>query len=120
MMALKAYVREPDCLSLVYDFVPGGSLEDVMKRVRSQQVSLGWDARSRISIGIAKGLRHLHFESNPRILHSNLKPSNVMLDEGFEPILADCGVSRLIAAGSGDPELCCGLYAAPECYQSSR
>ncbi|KAK3162904.1 hypothetical protein QOZ80_1BG0095170 [Eleusine coracana subsp. coracana] len=120
VMALKAYVREPDCLSLVYDFVPGGSLEDAMKRVRSQQVSLSWDARSRIAVGIAKGLRHLHFESNPRILHSNLKPSNVLLDEGFEPILTDCGVSRLIAAGSGDPELCSGLYAAPECYQSSR
>jgi serine/threonine protein kinase len=120
VMALMAYVREPDCLSLVYDFVPGGSLEDVMKRVRSQQVILSWDARSRIAVGIAKGLRHLHFESNPKILHSNLKPSNVMLDEGFEPILADCGVSRLIAAGSGDPELCSGIYAAPECYRSSR
>jgi serine/threonine protein kinase len=120
VMALMAYVREPDCLSLVYDFVPGGSLEDVMKRVRSQQVILSWDARSRIAVGIAKGLRHLHFESNPKILHSNLKPSNVMLDEGFEPILADCGVSRLIAAGSGDPELCSCIYAAPECYRSSR
>ncbi|WVZ67573.1 hypothetical protein U9M48_016628 [Paspalum notatum var. saurae] len=120
VMTLKAYVREPDRLSLVYDLVPGGSLEDVMKRVRSQQVSLNWDARSRIAAGIAKGLRHLHFECNPRILHCNLKPSNVMLDEGFEPILADCGVARLIAAGSGDPELCSGLYAAPECYQSSR
>lgn len=120
VMALKAYVREPDCLSLVYDFVPGGSLEDVMKRVRSQQVSLSWDARSRIAVGIARGLRHLHFESSPRIIHSNLKPSNVMMDEGFEPILTDCGVSRLIAAGSGDPELGIGIYAAPECYQSSR
>ncbi|CAL4959635.1 unnamed protein product [Urochloa decumbens] len=120
VMSLKAYVREADRLSLVYDFIPGGSLEDVMKRVRSQQVSLNWDARSRIAVGIARGLKHLHFEFNPRILHCNLKPSNVMLDEGFEPILADCGVARLIAAGSGDPELCSGLYAAPECYQSSR
>ncbi|PUZ53167.1 hypothetical protein GQ55_5G032300 [Panicum hallii var. hallii] len=119
VMTLKAYVREADRLSLVYDFIPWGSLEDVMKRVRSQQVSLNWDARSRIVVGIAKGLRHLHFEYSPRILHCNLKPSNVMLDEGFEPILTDCGIARLIAAGSGDPELCSGLYAAPECYQSS-
>ncbi|XP_062207964.1 inactive leucine-rich repeat receptor-like protein kinase CORYNE [Phragmites australis] len=120
VMTLKAYVREADRLSLVYDFVPGGSLEDVMKRVRSQQFSLNWDARSRIAVGIAKGLRHLHFECSPMILHCNLKPSNVMLDEGFEPILTDCGVARLIAAGSGDPEWCSGLYAAPECHQSSR
>ncbi|KAL6616647.1 hypothetical protein ACP70R_038917 [Stipagrostis hirtigluma subsp. patula] len=120
VMTLKAYVREADRLSLVYDFVPGGSLEDVMKRVRSQQVSLNWNARNRIALGIAMGLRHLHFECSPRMQHCNLKPSNVMLDEGFEPMLADSGVARLIAAGSGDPELCSGLYAAPECYQSSR
>uniref|UniRef100_A0A0E0JT27 Protein kinase domain-containing protein n=1 Tax=Oryza punctata TaxID=4537 RepID=A0A0E0JT27_ORYPU len=120
VMGLKAYVREADRLSLAYDFVPGGSLEDVMKRVRSQQVNLNWDARNRIAIGVAKGLRYLHFECSPRILHCNLKPSNVMLDEGFEPRLADCGVSRLIASGSADRELASSLYSAPECYQTSR
>uniref|UniRef100_A0A0D3EY51 Protein kinase domain-containing protein n=1 Tax=Oryza barthii TaxID=65489 RepID=A0A0D3EY51_9ORYZ len=120
VMGLKAYVREADRLSLAYDFVPGGSLEDVMKRVRSLQVNLNWDARNRIAIGVAKGLRYLHFECTPRILHCSLKPSNVMLDEGFEPRLADCGVSRLIASGSADPELASSLYSAPECYQSSR
>ncbi|XP_044978209.1 inactive leucine-rich repeat receptor-like protein kinase CORYNE [Hordeum vulgare subsp. vulgare] len=120
VMSLKAYVRDADRLSLVYDFVPGGSLEDVMKRVRSQQVSLSWDTRNRIAAGVAKGLRHLHFECNPRILHCNLKPSNVMLEEGFEPVLADCGVARLIDSGSPDPESSGSLYAAPECYQSSR
>ncbi|KAL5227892.1 hypothetical protein ABZP36_016157 [Zizania latifolia] len=120
VMGLKAYVREADRLSLAYDFIPGGSLEDVMKRVRSQQVNLNWDTRNRVAIGVAKGLRYLHFECNPRILHCNLKPSNVMLDEGFEPRLADCGVSRLIASGSADTDLSSSLYSAPECYQSSR
>uniref|UniRef100_A0A0D9V9T4 Protein kinase domain-containing protein n=1 Tax=Leersia perrieri TaxID=77586 RepID=A0A0D9V9T4_9ORYZ len=122
VLGLKAYVREADRLSLAYDFVPGGSLEDVMKMVRSQsqQVNLNWDARNRIAVGVAKGLRYMHFECNPRILHCNLKPSNVMLDEGYEPRLADCGVSRLIASGSADPELASSLYSAPECYQSSR
>ena len=120
VMSLKAYVREADRLSLVYDFVLGGSLEDVMKRVRSQQVNLNWDTRNRIAVGVAKGLRYLHFECSPRILHCNLKPSNVMLEEGFEPTLADCGVARLINSGSADPESSGSLYAAPECYESSR
>lgn len=120
VMSLKAYVREPDRLSLVYDFVPGGSLEDVMKRVRSQQLSLDWDTRNRIAAGVAKGLRYLHFECSPRILHCNLKPSNVMLEEGFEPVLADCGVARLFDSGSADPETSGSLYTAPECYQSGR
>lgn len=120
VMSLKAYVREVDRLSLVYDFVPGGSLEDVMKRVRSQQLSLDWDTRSRIAAGVAKGLRYLHFECCPSILHCNLKPSNVMLDEGFEPILADCGVASLIDSGPADPESFGSVYAAPEFYQNSR
>uniref|UniRef100_A0ACD5XCF7 Uncharacterized protein n=2 Tax=Avena sativa TaxID=4498 RepID=A0ACD5XCF7_AVESA len=120
VMGLKAYVREPDRLSLVYDFVPGGSLEDVMKRVRSQQLSLDWDTRNRIAAGVARGLRYLHFECSPRILHCNLKPSNVMLEEGFEPVLADCGVARLFDSGSADPESSGSLYTAPECYQSGR
>ncbi|KAE8804818.1 Protein BRASSINOSTEROID INSENSITIVE 1 [Hordeum vulgare] len=120
MMSLKAYVRDADRLSLVYDFVPGGSLDDMMKRVRSQQVSLSWDTRNRITAGVAKGLRHVHFACNPRILHCNLKPSNVMLEEGFEPVLADCGVARLIDSSSPDPESSDSLYTAPECYQSSR
>ncbi|KAG8054090.1 hypothetical protein GUJ93_ZPchr0001g31437 [Zizania palustris] len=114
-MALKAYIWEADRLSLAYDFFPSGSLEDVMKRVRSQQVNLNWDTRNKVAIGMTKGLRYLHFECNPRILHCNLKPSNVMLDESFETRLADCGVSRLIALGSTDTDLSNNLYSALEC-----
>lgn len=118
VMSLRAYIRDHDRFSLVYDYVPGGSLEDVMKRVRSQQTTLGWDARHRIAVGMARGLKYLHFECSPRILHYNLKPSNVMLDEGFEPMLGDCGLARLVAASLDVPG--CAYYVAPECYQSCR
>ncbi|XP_057950077.1 inactive leucine-rich repeat receptor-like protein kinase CORYNE [Malania oleifera] len=116
LMSLRAYVREPDRISLVYDYAPNGSLEDAMNRVRENRLLLGWEVRLRIAVGIVKGLEYLHFGCFPQILHCNLKPTNVMLDAEFEPRLADCGLGKLIPnlnrAASG--------YSAPECFLSCR
>lgn len=119
VMSLRAYIRDQDRFWLVYDYIPGGSLEDAMARVRSQQLMLGWDARLRIAVGIAKGLRYLHFECSRRILHYGLKPSNVMLDEGFEPRLGDFGLAMLENSRLDTPSTATH-YVAPECFQSCR
>ncbi|XP_022764152.1 inactive leucine-rich repeat receptor-like protein kinase CORYNE [Durio zibethinus] len=116
LMSLRAYVRESDRFSLVYDYMPVGSLEDAMNRVRGNQLQLGWDVRLRIAVGVIKGLQYLHFNCIPQILHYNLKPTNVILDNEFEPRLADCGLVKLMPnidrATSG--------YGAPECFQNCR
>ncbi|CBI29250.3 unnamed protein product, partial [Vitis vinifera] len=116
LMSLRAYVRDSDRFSLVYDYVPTGSLEDAMNRVRENQLQLSWEVRLRIAVGVIKGLQYLHFSCVPRILHYNLKPTNVMLDAEFEPRLADCGLAKLMPnldrAASG--------YSAPECFQNCR
>ncbi|KAK9108604.1 hypothetical protein Syun_024615 [Stephania yunnanensis] len=116
LMSLGAYVREPDRFSLVYDYVATGSLEDAMNRVRMNQLQLNWEIRHRIAVGVIKGIQYLHFECNPRILHNNLKPSNVLLDAEFEPRLADCGLSHLMP-NLGRTSSC---YTAPECFQNCR
>lgn len=118
VMSLRAYVRDHNQFSLVYDFIPNGSLEDAMKKVRMNQLKLGWELRHRIAVGMVKGLKYLHFESIPRILHHNLKPTNVLLDEGFDTKLGDCGLARLVAAGMDPSASSC--YVAPECFQSCR
>ncbi|KAM0947128.1 putative transferase, protein kinase RLK-Pelle-LRR-XI-2 family [Dioscorea sansibarensis] len=118
VMSLRGFVRDHDRFSLVYDYILNGSLEDVMKKVRSQQLRIGWDVRHRIAVGIVKGLRYLHFECSPRILHYRLKPTNVMLSEEFEPMLADCGLARLVPVCSDAAISAC--YVAPECFQSRR
>ena len=110
LMSLTAYVRESDRFSLVYDYVPSGSLEDAMNRVRENQLQMGWDVRLRIAVGIIKALKFLHFECNPSILHYNLKPSNVMLDAEFEPKLTDCGLAKLMPKLHRSPN----GYRAPE------
>ncbi|XP_028076984.1 inactive leucine-rich repeat receptor-like protein kinase CORYNE [Camellia sinensis] len=118
LMSLRAFVREPDRFSLVYDYIPNGSLEDAMNRVRENQLELNWEVRLRIAVGIVKGLQYLHFGCTPRVVHCNLKPSNVILDAEFEPRLTDYGLDKLMPnleldrAASG--------YSAPECFQDCR
>lgn len=115
LMSLRAYLRESNIFFLVYDYAPTGSLEDAMNKVRDNQLQLSWEVRLRIAVGIVKGLQYLHFSCNPRILHCNLKPTNVMLDAEFEPRLADCGLAKII------PTLnihAASSYGPPESFQS--
>ncbi|KAE9595227.1 putative transferase, protein kinase RLK-Pelle-LRR-XI-2 family [Lupinus albus] len=105
LMSLRAYVREPDSFSLVYDYVSTGSLADLMNRVRENELQIGWEVRLRIAVGVVKGLQYLHFTCVPQILHCNLKPTNVMLDAEFEPRLADYGLAKLLPnLDRGTPE----------------
>ncbi|KAI9126119.1 hypothetical protein K1719_003537 [Acacia pycnantha] len=117
LMSLRAYVREPDSFSLVYDYVAKGSLADVMNRAKESELPpLGWEIRLRIAIGVAKGLQYLHSTCVPQILHYNLKPSNVMLDAEFEPRLSDYGLVKLL------PNLIRAIspYTPPECLHNCR
>ncbi|KAJ7561451.1 hypothetical protein O6H91_03G029100 [Diphasiastrum complanatum] len=55
---------------------------------------LNWKARYNIAVGIARGLNYLHEESEPRILHRDIKATNVLLDMKFQPKISDFGLSR--------------------------
>ncbi|KAK9707594.1 hypothetical protein RND81_07G207300 [Saponaria officinalis] len=106
LMSLRAYVRDSDTFSLIYDYMPTGSLEDAMNRVRHNHLHMPWDVRLRVAVGIIKALKFLHFECCPPVLHYNLKPGNVMLDAEFEPKLADFGLAKLMP----------NLYRSPNGY----
>ena len=56
---------------------------------------LRWDVRFKIILGTAEGLAYLHEESNLRIIHKDIKLSNILLDGDFEPKIADFGLARL-------------------------
>lgn len=56
---------------------------------------LNWEMRCKIISGIAEGLMYLHEESNLRIIHRDIKLSNILLDENFTPKIADFGLARL-------------------------
>jgi Protein kinase domain len=124
VLTLRAYLLDEDKLFAAYDFLSEGSLEDLMKRVRAGQIGLNWEVRSKIALGIAKGLRYLHFECNPRLMHWNLKPTNVVLDEGFEVRLGDCGLVRILMDSEMDLQFGdrrhFSYFLAPECNQGIR
>lgn len=57
---------------------------------------MDWEKRYKIIGGIAQGLYYLHEESKPLVVHRDLKPGNVLLDEEMNPKISNMGVERLL------------------------
>ncbi|XP_062000944.1 rust resistance kinase Lr10-like [Rosa rugosa] len=83
--------------ALVYEFFPNGSLQDFISSADNKNSFLGWDKLKDISLGIAKGIEYLHQGCDQRILHFDIKPQNVLLDQNFTPKISDFGMSKLCA-----------------------
>ncbi|XP_050208049.1 cysteine-rich receptor-like protein kinase 3 [Mercurialis annua] len=86
-------ITGPESL-LVYEYVPNQSLHDYFSAAKNVQ-PLTWEMRYAIILGTAEGLAYLHEESELRIIHRDIKLSNVLLDVDFTPKIADFGLARL-------------------------
>ncbi|XP_073362693.1 wall-associated receptor kinase 2 [Aegilops tauschii subsp. strangulata] len=89
---------EVDNPMLVYEFISKGSLEDNLHRADNKEL-LDLDVRLSILEDSAHGLAYMHSQTHNTILHGDVKPANILLDENFSPKIADFGISRLIAQG---------------------
>lgn len=86
-------ITGPESL-LVYEFVTNQSLHDHLFGKKKVQ-PLSWQERYRIILGTAEGLAYLHEGSKLRIIHRDIKLSNILLDEEYLPKIADFGLARL-------------------------
>ncbi|KAL9267781.1 putative kinase-like protein [Drosera capensis] len=100
---------------LVHPFYGGGNLAEFIRDRKG--VAWKWDLIYEISIGIVKGLCHLHSGLSKQIIHGNLKSKNILLDQNWHPYVSDYGLLLLLnpAAGQEMLETSAGQgYKAPE------
>ncbi|KAL4563394.1 hypothetical protein LXL04_027435 [Taraxacum kok-saghyz] len=86
---------EGDQLLLVYEYMENNSLANALFESKKSVLMLDWATRFKICIGIARGLAFLHEESRIKIVHRDIKATNVLLDKDLNPKISDFGLARL-------------------------
>ncbi|XP_050237446.1 probably inactive leucine-rich repeat receptor-like protein kinase At3g28040 [Mercurialis annua] len=96
LVSLTGYYWTPQAQLLVSEFLPNGSLQAKLHGRLPSTPPLSWSERFKIVLGTAKGIAHLHHSFRPPIIHYNIKPNNILLDENNNPKISDFGLARLL------------------------
>jgi len=106
--------------ALVYDFLPNDSLEKLISSRAGKNCIHNWDKLQNIALGVAKGIEYLHQGCDQKILHFDIKPHNVLLDQNFNPKISDFGLSKLCSKDQSAVSMTTARgtmgYIAPEVF----
>ncbi|XVF89322.1 hypothetical protein PTKIN_Ptkin19aG0120600 [Pterospermum kingtungense] len=96
LVRLKGFCAEGSHRLLAYEYMANGSLDKwIFKRNRGEPL-LDWGTRFNIAVGTAKGLAYLHEDCDAKIVHCDIKPENVLLDDNFLAKVSDFGLAKLM------------------------
>lgn len=118
LVGLQGFCIEPTMTALVYEYMENGSLD---RFLFGGNRTIDWQKLHEIAIGTAKGIAYLHEECQPRIIHYDIKPGNILLDAKLIPKVADFGLAKLCSV-EGSHVTLAGFrgtrgYAAPELWK---
>ncbi|KAK4758505.1 hypothetical protein SAY87_019806 [Trapa incisa] len=93
LVSLEGYCIAGDQRILVYEFIPNSTVEHHLHG--KDRPTMDWPTRLKIARGSAKGLAYLHEDCHPRIIHGDIKGTNILLDNSFEAKVADFRLAKL-------------------------
>ncbi|CAN6451492.1 unnamed protein product [Victoria cruziana] len=95
IVRLVGFCSEGRTRALVYELMPNGSLDKYIFPSDDKKHLLSWEMLRKIALGIARGIEYLHQGCDMCILHFDIKPHNILLDENFCPKISDFGLAKL-------------------------
>ncbi|KAJ0561146.1 putative protein kinase RLK-Pelle-RLCK-V family [Helianthus annuus] len=99
LVRLLGYCIEGTHRLLVYEYVNNGNLEQWLHGAMRQHGYLTWEARIKVLLGTAKALAYLHEAIEPKVVHRDIKSSNILIDDEFNAKVSDFGLAKLLGAG---------------------
>ncbi|KAK9948195.1 hypothetical protein M0R45_003782 [Rubus argutus] len=124
LVQLLGWCHKNGTLLIVYEYMPNGSLDNHLFS-GPESAALGWSQRNKIVLGVASALHYLHNEYNQKVVHRDLKASNIMLDSNFDARLGDFGLARALDNEKTSYAELEGIpgtlgYIAPECFHTGK
>ncbi|KAL4569122.1 hypothetical protein LXL04_024753 [Taraxacum kok-saghyz] len=123
LVRLLGWCHKNGKLLLVYEYMRKGSLDMHLFTVTGEPLS--WSLRHKIVVGVASALHYIHHEYDQKVVHRDIKASNIMLDSNFNARLGDFGLARALdneKTSYAEAEGVLGTvgYIAPECFHTGR
>ncbi|KAJ0592413.1 putative protein kinase RLK-Pelle-LRR-XI-1 family [Helianthus annuus] len=114
IIKLLGYCSHSQNSFLVYEYLEGGSLADILRDETAQ--NLDWMKRVNIIKGVAYALSYMHHDCSPAIVHRDISSKNILLDSEYEACVSDFGTSKIMSTNSSNWTNIVGTfgYLAPE------